>query len=113
MPAYQVATFRPNVIGVAGCSSVRPVITVPACSSDIARSVCASRVCVPSMIGTARLSSMTSAVSEMSWLVTPQCTNGALHRRRPTRRAARSAATSGTIGVADARASRASDAASK
>ena len=34
--AVQPATFRPNVIGVAGCSSVRPSITVAACRSDSA-----------------------------------------------------------------------------
>ena len=80
--ATHPATFKPNVIGGAGCRSVRPSMIVRACASDSCLSAPSSRACSAARMAIARRSVSAIAVSATSWLVAPKCTKSALFGSR-------------------------------
>src|SRR6185369_2959560 len=85
----------PAVIGVAGCISVRPSITVPAWRRAWAARRLTDPASTPSASARHGFKQRTSAVSSTSWLVEPKCTKAAA--RASTRATCSvSALTSGT-----------------
>ena len=102
----QPAAFRPNVMGVACCSQVRPGIGVRACWRACVAAADAARRRSRTTIGTASRSWRTSPVSMMSWLVAPQCTyrldSGSVVRDEPGERLdQRNGEIAGRVGVGD------------
>lgn len=103
----QQASFQPKGTGVAGCSSVRPVIVVARCASARRASASPARASCACSSAPAAAAASASAVSTTSWLVAPQCTQrAAWASSRPT--ASVSACTNGIASVPAWRAAAAS-----
>ena len=102
MPISQPAALSPNDVGSAGWRSVRAITGVSRCAAARPAAASAAAAASPTITASARRASSIIAVSTMSWLVASwwACS---LDRSR-------SAAASGTTGVAERAASRPSEA---
>ena len=111
MPVNHPVTLSPNVVGAASWPRVRPDIRVDACVRASRTSASAHRSRPADSAAVASAASIISAVSRMSWLVAPRCTQrAASSSRAATSRVSQAA--SGTTGLPEATAAAPSSSAS-